>query len=348
MGMEIQQCFGFYRTFSHTIRPVFLKKYSDYAHNISLIKNQPMWNIAKDPINLTLPEALVSSLGPFYPKDINTQLAAEANFSFKALVRYVDMVCSRVSDNNEAFVRLMFSSLTDALNLESDTFKLYYDFYPTKDDNGYLNFLVLNFKKLIRQLPSFETVRDCIDTYIAQYIELKTILYCSPEDEQEVLLTNFGAIRGKGFPNITQFEYCTCIESTLFIELMLALASSQNLDNSIADDAEGSFFPWIPGIQKMLESYIKYNEGVSSDVSILYNYSNLKECEMKITYFIDRAEVINRNHYYSAVLKLLLAMYLTKAKAHQGMNKITTRELLNAGGRGMGIYYWCIKLLRRQ
>jgi len=109
------------------------------------------------------------------------------------------------------------------------------------------------------------------------------------------------------------------------------------------------FFPWICGLQNIMEGYLNYNDHTSFEGrNYIFYYRNLKEYEERIIYFIN--EVFksrtpqSKNNYSS--LKILLSIYLTHAKANNGMNNLTSKVLLRAGGRGMLLYNSAVSFIR--
>lgn len=293
-------------------------------------------------------DSAVSAICTLYPR-VNIALAAEVMISFQAVVNYLMALCHKSSVCTEPFLRVVFSSLKDALNLRTDAFEKYFTFFPSKDDNGYLSILVEKCRQKIMLLPSVDIVRDSMIACTALFIELQITKFSSDDSEKELNLLHWSTAHMQRYTDISNWEFCMCIDSPLSIHMLLALATTPELEPATAENMNNAFFPWICGIQKILEGYLNYSEDLSSgSINYLFYYSNLKEYENRIAYFISRfsrSKPADKAFCRTAV-KLLLALYITQPQASEGMNIITSKSLYAAGGKGMWLYKKAMEYLR--
>lgn len=334
--------------FKYLIYPVVEGRLKEYWSYTKRIRKLSIKSNAREALEKNRFDSAVSSICMLYP-NIDVPLAADVIISFQTIVQYLNTICIRSSTNTEPFLRLIFSALKDALNLRNDSYEQYFTFFPSKDDNGYLTILVEKCRQKMRMLPSYDVIRDHLAAFLALFIDLQLTKFSSDDNAKEVNLTNWSLAHGQKYPELSNWEFCMAIDSTLSIQLLLALATVPNLAEQNAENLNTAFFPWVCCIQKILEGYINYNDDLfSGNLNYDFYYENLKEYEDRIIFFMKKAsnsKASNSKYIYSTV-KLLLGLYITHPRANEGMNVITGKALLKAGGRGMFFYSSAIKLLR--
>lgn len=330
----------FSKKYSNLVYPIVTKRIMEYSQYTNQIKTRSIRSYATEALDKNKFDLAVSSIFTLYP-DVDIPLATEVIFSFQAIIQYLDTICSHSSSSTEPFLKLIFSSLKDATNIRSDDFIKYFTFFPSKDDDGYLSILVEKCRQKILLLPSFNIVRDYIVAYLSLFIDLQVTKYSSDEDNREINLNSWSTAHGQKYADISSWEFCMSIDSPLTLQMLLALATNPNLSSQELEDINITFFPWICGIQKILEGYLNYNDNLfSREINSLFYYTNLKEYEDRVIYFINKAHEYKNSYFkrYRYIIKILLSIYVTHPKAEVGMNKITSKVLLKAGGRGMFIY----------
>ncbi len=338
----------------------YSNKYKNYIYPIVEKRGKENWGYTKRIRKLSIKsnarEALeknrfdsaVSSICMLYP-NVDIPMAADVITSFQAILQYLNTICMHSSTSTEPFLRLIFSSLKDALNLRNDSYEQYFTFFPSKDDSGYLTILVEKCRQKIRTLPSYDVIRDQLSAFLALFIDLQITKFSSDDNAKEVNLTNWSSAHGQKYPELSGWEFCMAVDSTLSIQLLLALATDPDLTEQKAESFNISFFPWICCIHKILEGYINYNDDLSSgNINYDFYYENLKEYENRIIFLMKKALRMKASNpkLVRSTVKLLLSIYITHPKANEGMNAITSKALLKAGGRGMFFYSTAVNLLR--
>ncbi len=339
---------GYYRIFTKYIYPVVDKRLRECHKYSKRIKKLSIKSASREALEKNRFDAAVSSICMLHP-DINVPTAADVVFSFQAIVQYLNTLCSRNSTCTEAFVRVIFSSLKDAFNLRSDSYENYFTFFPSKDDNGYLTILVEKCRQKVLSLPSYGIVRDQISAFLALFIDLQITKFSSDDNTKEVNLIKWSSAHGQKYPDLSSWEFCMAVDSTLSIQLLLSLATVPDLTEQNAETLNNLFFPWVCCIHKILEGYINYNDDLySGNINYDFYYENLKEYEQRLIFFINKASRLKASNskYINTAVKYLLSIYITHPKASEGMNSITSKALSKAGGRRMFIYTTVINLLR--
>ncbi len=345
---DLLACIRFGSIFTRTVCPTVNRKTNEYYNYTKRIKKISAKSNAEKSLQVAKFDSAVYSVCMLYPK-VNVELASEVMFSYQTIVRYLRNICESSSVNTEPFVRLVFSSLKDALNIRSDSFEKYFTFFPSKDDNGYLSLIVEKCRQKVQSLPSFNVVRDSIVAYLAFFIDLQLTKYSSDDNIKEVNLINWSSAHMQNYSDISNWEFCMSVDSTLSIHILLALATIPDLTEDEADAVIASYFPWICGIQQILEGYLNYNDDLfSKSINYLFYYPNLKDYQDRIIYFINKALSFKsaNSNYFNSVLKILISLYITHPIANEGMNTITSKALRSAGGKWMSFYMGTAKLIK--
>lgn len=335
------------KKYSKIVYPSVNIKINEYKAYADRIKMQSARSRAFEALNKTRHDMAVSSILALHPR-VDFELSLDVLFSFQAIIRYLNEICIHFSSSTEPFLNIIFSSLKDALNIRSDAFEKYFTFFPSKDDNGYLSILVEKCRQKVLKLPSFEVIRDYVSAYLSLYIDLQIFKFSCDDPDKEIHLRSWSSAHGQKYSDISNWEFCMSVDSSMTIQLFLALATDPDLSDADIESINNSFFPWIPGSQKILEGYLNYNYPAHIGNQYNFYYKNLKEYENRIIYFTNKAASINNktSEFYNLLLKLLLSIYITHPKANEGMNKLTSKALARAGGSHMITYINAVKYLR--
>lgn len=345
---NLLRCINFKKKYTKFVYPIVNKRINEYRLYTNRIKMRSMKSNALEALDRNKFDLEVSSIYSLYPK-VDIALATEIIFSFQALVQYLNTICEHSSASTEPFLKLIFSSLKDAVNLRTEAYERYFTFFPSKDDDGYLSILVEKCRQKVRLLPSFNIIRDYLVAYLSLFIDLQVTKYSSEDTGKEFELLSWSCAHGQKYPDITSWEFCMSIDSPLTLQFLLALATNPDLTEQEVEVVNSTFFPWICGLQKILEGYLSYSDNLfSRNINYIFYYKNLKEYEDRIIYFINRVveSQVSPSYFYFSIIKILLTVYLTHPKANDGMNKLTSKALLRAGGRGMFLYSITVKLIR--
>lgn len=344
---NLLKCISYKKKYTKIIYPIISKRMNEYKVYTNRINKLAVKSNALEALDKNKFDIGVSSIYTLYP-NVDITLATEVIFAYQALVQYLIAICEHSSACTEPFLKLIFSSLKDALNLRAEDYIKYFNFFPSKDDDGYLSILVEKCRQKVSLLPSFDIVRDYVATYITLFIDLQVTKYFSDARGKEINLLSWSSAHGQKYPDISSWEFCMSIDSPLSLQLLLAQATNPDLTETDVEKIHNSFFPWISGIQKILEGYLNYNDALfSQNINHIFCYNNLKEYEDRIIFFINNLFKNGTNYdYYNTIIKILLSMYITHPKANYGMHKLTSKALMEAGGRGMFLYNVTIKLLR--
>ena len=326
--------------FTKIAYPIVNQRIHEYRTYTKRIKKVLIKSKALNALDRNKFDLVVSSVYTLCP-NVDVTLATEVIFAFQAIIQYLNTVSEYASASTEPFFRLIFSSLKDAANLRGDEFIQYFTFFPSKDDDGYLSILVEKCRQKVRLLPSYNIVRDYISTCLTLFIDLQVTKYSFDGTDKEKNLRRWSSVHGQKYPDISNWEFCMSVDSPLTIHLLVALATNPELTAQEAEDIYNDFFPWIGGIQKILEGYLDYNDSFyNENINNTFYYENLKDYEQRIIYFMNKAaeRFASNSDYLYSILKIILSTYLTLPRANNGMNNLTSRTILQSGGSGMFLY----------
>jgi tetraprenyl-beta-curcumene synthase len=288
------------------------------------------------------------SIYALYPK-VNMSDAIRFIVSFQTISDYLDNLCDRAGVCNEYSFRQLHLSMTDAVDTEQDI-NDYYKFYPFKDDNMYLQTLVVECRSLISKLPSYPLVKNAIKKYIELYTDLQSLKHLST-DVREMRLSNWTNRYLSQYNDISGWEFCAATGSTLGVFVLYAAASDPGLTREEVRTIESAYFPWICGLHILLDYYIDLNEDLqSNDLNFTYYYGNLKSCEERLSFFVQQSfnscSRLRYPKFHTTVVRGLLAMYLSDQKALLGLNRLASRNLTRAGGINTAFYHNLCRFLR--
>ncbi len=339
---------NYYNKYRKYIHPITSRRILEYRKYTKRIKKLSIKSSARYPLDQAGFDTAVSSVCLLFP-EVDIPAAADAVFSFQAVVGYLNTISTRSSTCTEPFLRIIYSSLKDALNLRTDSYENYFTFFPSKDDNGYLTILVEKCRQKISSLPSYDVIRDHLSALLSLYIEFQITRFSSDDNSREVNLIKWSSTYGQKYPELSGWEFCMSVDSVLGIQLLLALGTDPTLTEQKTEEIYNSFYPWVCCIQKLLEGFINHKDDfIPGDANFDFYYENLKDYENRLVYLIRKASKLKckSSALIRRSLKLLLSIYITHPKAGEGMNVITVKALQKAGGRGMSMYTAVIRLLR--
>ena len=262
---------------------------------------------------------------------------------------YLDNLCDRTGVKDESAFRQLHLAMLDAVDPIRGINNYYY-YYPYKNDGGYLEQLVNECRKQIKELPSYNLVIEHIKKYIHLYIDLQSYKHLSIHIREKCLKVWADYYTGR-YPGLSWWEFSAASGSTLGVFVMLASAFDKSLTPEKAAALDHAYFPWICGLHILLDYYIDSQEDTQmGDLNFTSYYKNLKHCEERLTLFSENALKVCQNLQYGefhlTVVKGLLAMYLSDPKACSNMNRFASKSLVKKAGGETTLYYHMCKMLR--
>lgn len=264
---------------------------------------------------------------------------------------YLDNLCDRAGVYDEKAFRQLHLAIIDALETEENEEGNYYQYYPFKDDGGYLVALKNYCRTFIQNnLPSYFLVKDEILELISLYVDLQSLKHLAVSIREEKLLV--WAEKRKP-SEISPWEFAAATGSTLGIFMLAAAATNQDLTKAQVQEINNSYFPWIAGLHILLDYFIDLEEDErEGDLNFVSYYQDFKRCRERLALFLTKSQVkankLSNPVFHLTVLEGLLAMYLSDPKAFYGDKKEVAFELLKMGGFRVNLLHRICLLLRER
>jgi len=294
--------------------------------------------------------AIGGSIYSLYP-DVDLLNTVKFIVSLQTISDYLDNLCDRAGIFDELSFKQLHLAMVDAVDLSADISD-YYLYYPYKYDNGYLRALVEECRTEVMKLPAYNVVKRRMKQFAELYSSLQTYKHLRL-DIREDKLSSWAKKYKRDYPNISSWEFSAATGSTLGIFVLFAAAHNPSLTEAEASLIDSAYFPWISALHILLDYYIDSDEDKKSDdLNFTHYYSGLKECEQRLSYFIERSVksclMLRHPSFHLTVIRGILAMYLTDPKAFSVENRSTTRKLIKKGGSKAVFYFNLCRLLRYQ
>ncbi len=262
---------------------------------------------------------------------------------------YLDNLCDRAGIYDEAAFRQLHVSMLDAVDPDREIGD-YYIYYPYKGDNNYLSRIVNDCRTQVLRLPSYSLVKEKVLKYVELYSEMQTYKHLDV-NTREIQLRDWSLKHLDSYPGITVWEFCAAAGSTLLVFTLFAAASDPFLTAEQAESIEKAYFPWICGLHILLDYYIDADEdALTGELNFTSYYDNLRDCQERLAYFLEKSFVCTTGlpypKFHSTIIRGLISLYLSDPKAHTGLNRIATINLIKRGKTSTKIYTRICTFLR--
>ncbi len=180
-------------------------------------------------------------------------------------------------------------------------------------------------------LPSYKLVAPKMKKYIQFFIDLQSYRYYPPQASVEMLkVWSSGYLQR--YRDINWWEFCAASDSLFGIFTMYTAAAGPELSNEEVALLDEACFPWLCGLDSLLRSFLRLRVQEVEGLNFASFYSNLKECEERITFFAEKAAAsfmkLRNGEIYRSILKASISLYLTEPEAEFGMLKLASSSIL--------------------
>ncbi len=264
---------------------------------------------------------------------------------------YLDNLCDRAGIADEQAFRQLHFAMTDALD-PAEPMKDYYQYYPYKDDGGYLRCLVSACRNEVGKLPAYHLVKPEILKLASLYSDLQTYKHLDLAIREAKMIEWINK-HIAAYPGITPWEFAAATGSTLGMFMLCAAASSPKLTADETSRLSNAYFPWISGLHILLDYFIDAAEDLENgDLNFVAYYSDEAEKLSRLSFFckqaLNQARSIPHPVFTTTVIYGLLAMYLSDPKTEHPNEKAIRKQLLKTGGSYAALLHKLCRLLRRR
>jgi len=241
--------------------------------------------------------------------------------------------------------------------------------HPTPADGGYLDRLVEASCQTLRDLPGYRVARPLVLDLVRLYSELQSTKHLSPSVRDDLMGQWFMARRtgGSGAKtcpdpspasgawlgrDLLWWEFGAATGSTLGMFAVICASGDERLSAAAVKSLVRVYFPAICALHILLDYYIDQEEdSLGGDLNFLARYSSpddaLKALDAFIRWSSSEASVCQPNpHLHRAVVRGLLALYLSDPKVRQGMSR-QARSLIRAARGLSGLLRAACSVVRR-
>lgn len=290
------------------------------------------------------------SIYALYPGVI-TEDVVEFIVAYQTISDYLDNLVDALDVHDEKAFAQLHRAMTEALDPEAELTD-YYAYYPYREDGGYLNMLVKTCQAKVRDLPSYYQVREDMHWLAERYSFLQITKHLALSEREGKMLS---WIRRDlpSYPGLSEWEFAAATGSTLGIFCLFAAASNPTLQEEEVHKIRQAYFPWIEGLHILLDYFIDLQEDrETSQLNFVEYYPSKEVRRERLRFFVEKslqhARQLRYPHFHEAVIKGLLAMYLSDEKSQQEELVETTKNLVKAGGTKTYILYWLCLQLRKK
>ncbi|MDQ2085327.1 tetraprenyl-beta-curcumene synthase family protein [Herbivorax sp. ANBcel31] len=328
--------------------PKVKKNLDGYKNHLSKFNDNELKKQALSSIHTKSFHCIGGSIYALYP-DVDFNSTLKFICAFQTISDYLDNLCDKTKTSDESAFRHLHLSMYDAIEISS-FLSDYYKYYPFKQDNNYLHYLVTECKSSLSKLYSYKEALPFIKKYVDWYSNLQTYKHLDT-NVREMYLKNWAKTYLKDYPLISLWEFSAATGSTLGIFAMYAASHNPLFKNEDFLAIDKAYFPWICGLHILLDYYIDYMEDLEEkQLNFTSYYKDLKMCEDRIIFFtkesLKMCNTLKYPLFHKTVVKGLLAMYLSDSKAFEKHNKKSSINIVKHGGCDTIFYHKICKTLR--
>lgn len=293
---------------------------------------------------------LGGSIYALYPgvitEDVVTFIVA-----YQTISDYLDNLVDALEVQDERAFTQLHLAMTEALEPKAERSD-YYAFYPHHEDGGYLAALVQTCQEKVGSLPSYSFVKEDMLWLAELYSSLQTTKHLD-ESEREGKMLSWIQVHLPHYPGLSEWEFAAATGSTLGIFCMYAAAHDPLLQQEDVRRIKQAYFPWIEGLHILLDYFIDIEEDrETSQLNFVEYYESKEERKERLSFFVQaslqKARQLPYPKFHEAVVKGLLAMYLSDEKGRLKELAETTQSLLQIGGVKVKLLYWMCTQLRKR
>lgn len=263
--------------------------------------------------------------------------------AFQTISDYLDNLCDRSTSLDPEDFRLLHQSMLDAVQPEVELSN-YYALRDDQHDNGYLHALVNQCRECIKQMPSYNAVRDQLVPLVQLYTELQIYKHIR-RDQREPKLLEWWMPYTSAYPDLAWNEFAAATGSTLGMFQLFAAALDEQTGVGDAERIRKAYFPYVNGLHILLDYLIDQEEDrIGGDLNFCNYYDNDETVILRIEQFanqaIDHVRQLEHYRFHRMVIEGLLGLYLSDPKVREQTEVLHVSKRLMKGSPLMRIFFW--------
>jgi tetraprenyl-beta-curcumene synthase len=277
-------------------------------------------------------------------------LATRLLVRYQVMYDYLDTLTEQPVAAPLAASRHLHRALTAALG-ESPPAAGYYARYPHSDDGGYLQELVSASRTAFHALPASSSAAAAVLRAARRSAE-------GQSQNHAAMLTHSPTLEcwatratpaGSG---LCWWETAAAAGSSLAIHALLAAAADPKLTAAAAQQIEGAYWPWINGLNTLLESMIDSREDADTDNhSYVSHYTSPQLMAARLELIAEEAACaarqLPRARQHVAILTGMAAFYLASPDARLPPARVAARQVRQRIGSSLALPLALLRARRR-
>ncbi|NLO21589.1 MAG: tetraprenyl-beta-curcumene synthase family protein [Syntrophomonadaceae bacterium] len=270
--------------------------------------------------------------------------------AYQTICDYLDNLCDRAGCTEGRAFQQLHRALIVALS-PGKAHEDYYQYYPYKNDGGYLQQLVEECQHWVQQMPSWSLVEKESLQLVNLYSNLQVYKHLMT-DIREEQLKEWIMSEAKSYPDLYWQEFAAACGSTLALFALMALAASEDLSAEEVKSSLNAYFPWICSLHILLDYYIDRQEDLEGgDLNFTFYYTDREEILERLKLLVRQshrcASKLSNSALAKTIVEGLLALYLSDPKVKQQAFQQSASELLAESGPPAFRTYQLCKVVRK-
>lgn len=234
---------------------------------------------------------------------------------------YLDNLCDRLPDVPYGAYPTLHKALLDALDDRRVPGDYYRDGPHSRDDGGYLRWLVERVRTGLRELPNYGLVRDRMAEVGQFYAELQTFKHASPS-ERDAFCTAWYAQHEARFPGLYWWEFAAACGSSMPVFALIYLASQPQLQVATVDHTLAAYFPNLSAVHILLDYFIDQAEDREhAELNFVACYPRetraVERLSMLVGQTASHVRALADADRHTFVLQAMCLFYLTHPKVYE-------------------------------
>lgn len=264
--------------------------------------------------------------------------------AYQTISDYLDNLCDRSTSLDPNDFTALHESMIDALTIGAPV-RSYYRFREDQEDGGYLAELMQTCQSVLKNVPSYETIKPFMLELCAYYCDLQIHKHVQ-KDEREGRLIDWFEKHKSMLPEMTWYEFSACSGSTLGIFCLVSYSLRSDFEARYAEKIRDGYFPYIQGLHILLDYFIDQDEDrAGGDLNFCFYYENEEEISNRLIHFIQEADKhtseLPDQKFHRLIIRGLLGIYLSDRKVNeQKAVKVLAKKVMKQGGAVSRFFYW--------
>lgn len=276
-------------------------------------------------------------LATFLPAD-QVRRYVDLVATFETAVDYLDNLCDRAGQKDEADLRALHEALADAVS--SRVKPREYFRFRSSDDGGYLRELVVQSQELFASLPSYAAIENYVADITARYCELQSLKHLPAGTREARCRETFAGVA----PDLKWWEGAAASGSTM-PTFALAFGAMGSCDAGRAAELYNAYFPYISAFHILLDYFIDQQEDREHhELNFVTAYGGSQSSREGLTRIgriaLERAGAARDAQHHNFAVRAMCGFYCSRKKVAQQHLEVDAAAIAASVGVDLGEAPW--------